>query len=195
MVRNYDFQHYAPAAARYLAYEVMHQLLAVMVFPADAPFVDEVLAYWGVADVSSLRELGVHGFCADDLERKRRFGDMAPIVTAAAQRGIPLACRVCDRAAETLSIGIRLVGNCFERGTVRVAVIGGVAQDVYIRNELVRALDRSEERRYVMVKPELSNAAGAILLALRNCGVFADDSVLANLRTSDPQHLDTLLQG
>jgi glucosamine kinase len=60
-VRNYDFHHYAASAARHLGYEAVHRIIAGETEAADLEFVQEVLAFWKVADRDGLCGLGDGG--------------------------------------------------------------------------------------------------------------------------------------
>jgi glucosamine kinase len=179
-VRNYDFHHAPATAARYLAYNAVHRLLAGEVAGDDA-FLAEVLAYWQVVDLRALREMGLFGFVADRFERDRRFGEMAPLVTAAAERGSPVARQICDQAAEALGVGVRLIGGCFLSESVPVAFIGGAVGSTYLRRALESTLMRAEKPRFVIEEPVFSSAVGAIIMALQNCGTRIDDAVASNL--------------
>ena len=165
-VRGYDF-HYGPATqARSLAYAVVHCLLAGDAGPDDGALVDAVLEFWHVTDLAGLCELGTRGFVADYFERNRRLGEMAPLVTAAASGGAPLACRECDRVAEMLGLGIRLIGGCFAGNAVSVALIGGMIRSPYMQAAVARALSKSAGGRYTIVEPAASGEAGAARMAL-----------------------------
>ncbi len=167
-VRGYDF-HYGPATqARSLAYAVLHCLLAGDAGPDDGELMEAVLDFWQVADLAGLRELGAQGFVSDRFERSRRLGEMAPLVTAAASDGVPLACRECDQVARMLGLGIRLVGGCFEGGSlpIPVALIGGLVRSPYMRVAAARVLSESAGERYDIVEPAASSEAGAARMAL-----------------------------
>ena len=167
-VRGYDF-HYGPATqSRSLAYAVLHSLLAGDAGPDDGELVAAVLDFWQVADLAGLREMGTRGFVAERLERNRRLGEMAPLVTAAASGGVPLACRECDRVAGMLCMGIRLVGGCFEGEAlpIPVALIGGMIRSPYMQAAVARTLSESAGGRYDIVEPAASSEAGAARMAL-----------------------------
>ncbi|WKL01131.1 hypothetical protein Q0F98_30810 [Paenibacillus amylolyticus] len=50
--------------------------------------------------------LGIAGFAENKQAINRKFGQMASMVTEAADRNIPLAVRVCGSAADTAVVGI-----------------------------------------------------------------------------------------
>ena len=92
-------------------------------------------------------------------------------MTAAASDGAPLARRECDRAAEMLGTGIRLVGGCFAGDAVSVALIGGMVRSPYMQDAMERALGKSTGKRYDIkeyniVEPVACGEAGAARMAL-----------------------------
>lgn len=188
-VRNYDFHHSSPAHARALSYATVHSLLAGETEPADTDVIEAILHFWNVDSVGQLRVLGRAGFIGDHFERSRRFGDMAPLVTAAALEGAPLACRACDQAACDLSRGIRLVGGCFERESISIALIGSLIRSSYMQTAMARILAQSENKRYCIVEPAFSSEVGAALMALQLAGVETSEGLRATLRRKEPTPL------
>ncbi len=170
-IRNYDFHHAPSAQARSLSYDAVHALLADEAGAADAELVGAILDFWRIGSLGELRELGLHGFIADRFERGRRFGEMAPLVTAAAGQGSPLACRVCDQVADALGTSIRLVGGCFALDSVPIALIGGVIRSPYMQGAIARALGGIRDRQYDITEPAFSGEAGAARMALRHLGI------------------------
>ena len=170
-IRNYDFHHAPSAQARSLAYDAVHALLAGEAGAADAELTAAILDFWHVGSLAELRELGLRGFLADRFERGRRFGEMAPLVTAAARQGSPLARRVCDQVAAALGTSIRLVGGCFGLNSVPVALIGGVIRSPYMQEAMGRVLGESAGKSYDIVEPAFSGEAGAVRMALRELGI------------------------
>jgi len=170
-IRNYDFHHAPMAQARSLSYDVVHALLAGEAGAADAELVGAILDFWHIPSIDELHELGTHGFIADRFKRGRRFGEMAPLVTAAAGRGSPLACRVCEQVAAALGTSIRLVGGCFSLDCIPVAFIGGVIRSPYMQGAMARALGENGDRRYDIVEPAFSGEAGAAQIALQGLGI------------------------
>jgi glucosamine kinase len=183
-VRNYDFHHYAPTAARYLSYDTVFRIIAGETGAADRDFVETILDYWEAPDLAALAALGARGFIEDDQERKYRFGGMAGRVTRAAADGVPVARAVCDRAAAALSTGIRLVGACFPEDPVLVALVGSVARSPYVFQAVEQALAQDANRVYCLVHPALSPVQGAVLMALERAGVAADEALLKTLAES-----------
>lgn len=180
-VRNYDFHHSPATQARSLAYNTVHAVLAGEAEEADTEFVAAVLAFWNVGNIGELRELGRQGFVADRFERSRRFGELAPLITAAALEGAPLACRECDGVAEYLSQGIRLVGGCFEGEAVSVALIGSLIRSHYLQAAIARTLAQSQTKRFYIVEPAFSSEIGAALMALQLLGIGMTNALRAAL--------------
>lgn len=182
-IRNYDFRHYAYSAARHLSYDAVYRILAGSIQPEDTEFVAQVLTFWQVEDLAGLRELGLVGFATDRFECNRLFGEMAPLVTAAALKGVPLTCTVCDAAIDALGIGIQLLGNAFADESVPVALIGGAINSDYIHQGVENALSKSGEKRYTVVEAAFPSEVGAFLLALTQHGIKIDDTILSTLKT------------
>jgi glucosamine kinase len=183
-IRNYDFSHYAPTAARHLAYEAVFRIIAGEAGAPDRDFVQEVLAFWKAADLAALRELGAAGFREDRQERNYEFGKMASLVTGAAAKGAPLARAVCDQAAAVLALGIGLVGACFSEKTVLLALVGSAVRAPAMRQALEQALSSQANRSYRLVEPALSAVHGAVLMALEQGGTRIDEGLVRGLAES-----------
>jgi glucosamine kinase len=126
------------------------------------------------------------------MERDRRFGKMAPIFTSAALRGVPLAQRVCDRAAQSLATGVRLVGACFESQSIPVTCIGSVIRHPYMKTALSLELSARGNKNYFMVEPMLSASAGAALMELKLLGVPLTDQVISHLKNGPERSVCTV---
>jgi glucosamine kinase len=180
-IRNYDFHHYAASAARYLSYETVHRIIAGEYHRDDEGFIKNVLDYWKVASIESLCKIGMNGFTSSTHESNKQFGNMCPLVTDAAERGIPLARSICDAGAKKVEIGVRLVGECFRNEEVPVSLIGGVARSGYMLKAISRGLSRQAKRKYTLVKPAFSAVAGAALLGLELAGIAVNKQTEATL--------------
>jgi N-acetylglucosamine kinase-like BadF-type ATPase len=183
-IRNYDFHHYAPSAARFLSYETVFRIIAGEGEDMDLPLVEAVLSFWGVNDLAELSQLGARGFEEDRRERNLRFGQMAELVTRAAVAGVPVACTVCQEAAQALARGIRLVGACFPPGRVPVALVGSVARSAFLEKALILTLSKSQYQDYQVMEPVLSSVQGAVLMALEHVGRRVDDALVSTLIAS-----------
>lgn len=178
VLRNFDFNHYAPAAARSLAYDAVFRILAGETTGADAGFVEQVLAFWQVADLAALREQAAGNAQRDEREVNRAYGRMAQLVTDAAADGVPLARAVCETAVREFSVGIRLVGNGFASDRVALALIGSAARSHYMRERLAQVLSAQRGKRYHLVEPALAPVAGAVLMALEHYGIALEEPLL-----------------
>jgi glucosamine kinase len=152
--------------------------------PGDRGFREAVLAFWDTVDVAALAELGARGFIADRQERNYRFGKLAGMITAAAGHGVPIARAVCDQAATTLGIGIRLVGSCFPDAPIPVALEGSVVRSPYLERAVKQVLARKANLEYQVVEPALSSVQGAVLMALERCGRVIDSALVHRLAKS-----------
>lgn len=185
MLRNQDYQHYA-GAARHLAYECVHRLLAGYGAEEDQGLLREVLAYWKVNTLEELYERGSKGFVEGVHEQMRGFGQMGPIVTRAAAEGSPVAIDVCNGLVHALEVGIRLIGAGFRGEQVPVAFMGSVIQDRFMTERLTNGLQQGlGHKQYTVVQPRLLPAAGAALLALKLCESPIRDDVLQRLEQYD----------
>ena len=124
--------------------------------------------------VAALAALAADRFTIDGVECNYRLGAMAPLVTTAALAGSPLAQSVCDQAARSVAIGIRLVGTAFKLERVPFALIGGSARSGYMQQAVAESL-RPSGGRYEAVAPALPPVAGAVLMALSQCGRAGDE--------------------
>lgn len=180
-IRNYDFHHYAASAARHLAYDAVHRIIADEFQTEDEGFVNEVLAYWKVPSIASLCKIGTDGFISNRQDCNRYFGDMGPIVTTAAAQGVPLAQSVCDKGAKAVETGIRLLGQCFTNEDVPVSLIGSVARSAYVSQAVSERLGKIANKRYMIVKPAFSAVAGSAIMGLELLGVEITDAVANSL--------------
>ena len=184
--RNYDFHHYANTAARALALDAVHRLLAGEAQEADTAFVLAVVEFWQAEDLSGLRNrvLALNG--VERMQIVHAFGSMAFLVTRFAAQNAPLPLRVCQSAAQAVRIGICMLGEEFTTPPISVALIGSAARSPAMQQALDAELSRFAPGKYRIVEPALSSVAGAILMALRDAGIAPDDALTARLR-SHPQ--------
>lgn len=180
-VRNYDLHHYATSAARFLAYNAVYELLAGNSSGGDQRLVEDILAYWKVSTVGELSGLARRGFVEDRRERNRVFGDLAPVITRAAEAGSPLAQAVCDRAIHEIIVGIEMLGLYFSQPEVKVSFIGSVANCGYFRQQLHSILNSGKNKTYSIVQPVFSPVAGAVLLAYKQLSIPIGPEIRSNL--------------
>jgi len=113
----------------------------------------------------------------------RAYGAGAPLVTAAAERSVPLACAVCTDAAKQLAQGVRLLGSLFALEPIPYALIGSVARSAYVQRQLTTALATPTNHVYRFTEPILAPEAGAALLALQRQGSLIDARLIQRLRS------------
>ncbi len=166
-VRNYNFNHYAATAARFLSYDCIHRIIAGETDDTDAQLIRQAFAHFAVDDVSELTRLGMAGFAQGRHDQIKLLGDFGPIVTGAASAGSQLAARVCARAAGDLVTGVRLLGACFASDRVSVAFMGSVAGSPFIHRALRDVFAHSMNKLYRIVEPALPAVLGAVMMALQ----------------------------
>ncbi|RAR38987.1 N-acetylglucosamine kinase [Paenibacillus sp. MDMC362] len=181
-IKNVDFHHYAASAARFLSYDAVYQMLAGNIHPSDESLVLQIQSYWGVENRDQLRMLAVAGFIKDRQERDKKFGEMAPLITTAAEAGSPLARSVCDEAMKQIMVGVEILGSFFQSDHVPVTGIGSVVNCAYMKSKLINSLQTGINKRYEFHNPQLSAAAGAVLMAFRSLGLLVDSHRVESMR-------------
>ncbi|MGO4729960.1 BadF/BadG/BcrA/BcrD ATPase family protein [Paenibacillus sp. 2KB_22] len=185
-LRNDQFGHYAPTAARFLAYDTVHSILAGRYELQDEEWIEQVLTYWQVSSVRELAALGVSGFAYNQQATNRRFGQMAPLVTEAAVRNIPLAVRVCDSAADTAVVGILMLASCFDQPTVSMAMTGSCLSSPYMVRAVQKGLDaayRPDGKRIQYITSDLLAVGGALLDAYHLAQINVSDNISTVLQS------------
>ena len=181
-VESGQFQHYA-GAARHVAFDVVHQVLAGRAEPADGALVARVLEHWGAADVDALRRVLLQREDVARNEVKRAFGSFAPVVTELAD-GSPLADRALRRLAEVTADGVLLLAPLLRDTPVAVSLAGSLALAPAFSTRLDAALDVPGAAPVRLLPPALDPLAGAAFLALRRLGVPLGAEVVQRLRSS-----------
>ncbi|PQP80105.1 ATPase [Paenibacillus sp. PCH8] len=190
-LRNDQFGHYAPTAARFLAYDAVHSILAGRYEPEDQEWVQQVLTYWNVTSIRELATLGVSGFAENKQATNRKFGQMAPLVTEAAVRNIPLAVRVCDSAADTAVVGILLLASCFDQPTVSFTLTGSCLSSPYMVEAVQKGLNAActaEEKRIQYITSNVPAVGGALLDAYELAGIAMRDHISTVLQSELNRH-------
>ncbi|MFB4327756.1 N-acetylglucosamine kinase [Paenibacillus sp. CR_12] len=180
-IKNVDFHHYAASAARFLSYDTVYQMLAGNIHSSDKSLVRQIESYWGVENMDQLRMLASTGFIKDRQERDKKFGEMAPLVTTAAEAGSRLARGVCDEAIRQIMVGVEILGSFFHSDHVPVTGIGSVVNCAYMKSKLMNSLQSGINKQYEYRSPQLSAAAGAVLMALRNLGLQVDTHMVETI--------------
>lgn len=175
-VRNYDFAHYARAAARHIGSRAVVELIGRG--NPESAFARQLFDHWDLDSMVDLRErlLDDEYFTTD--ESGNAFDSVAPLVTDGASAGSPLACDVCDDALDEVVDAVRAVGSYFENGPVPVAPMGAVLRSEYMSRELGDRV--AESTRFRFVEPTLSPVAGAVYMSLDRIG--STDGVIDTLR-------------
>lgn len=181
-IRNVDFHHYAASAARFLSYEAVYQLLAGMIDSSDETLVGQIQSFWDIGNMEQLRMLALTGFIKDRQEREKKFGEMAPLVTSAAEAGSRLAQNVCNEAMKQIMIGVEIIGSYFQQEHISVTGIGSVINCPYMTTQFRDSLKLSPNNHYEFATPQLSAAAGAVLLAFRKLGVDVNEHTIEWMR-------------
>lgn len=169
-IRNYDFHHYAASAARYISYETVYEVLAGHRDRSDEALLNAMLQHWKVEKLQDFAELARQGFYDDKRERDKQFGQFAPMVTDAAEKGSSAARLVCNRATAQIKVGIDLTGSAFASDEVEVAYIGSVISSAFVSDELTRLLADGRNKSYKITSPKYEPVVGSVLLALKAMG-------------------------
>ncbi|MEJ5869305.1 BadF/BadG/BcrA/BcrD ATPase family protein [Pseudokineococcus sp. 5B2Z-1] len=167
-VENGQLAHYA-GGARHLAFEAVQQVLVGAAGPDDADLVAALLAAWGAADVAGLRTAALEVDRAGRHAVTRRYGALAPLVTAAASTS-PLADRAVRALAERTARGVLLLAPLVGRGPVRVSTTGAVASDPAFRARLREVLVVPGAAPTLLVPPAGDAVLGAVIMALELAG-------------------------
>ncbi|KOP68591.1 ATPase [Bacillus sp. FJAT-18019] len=173
-IKNIDFHHYAASAARFLSYDAVYLLLAGNIHRTDETLVRLIQSYWDVENMDQLRALASHGFIKERQERNKKFGEMAPMITTAAEAGSRLAQSVCNEAMRQIMIGVKILGSFFQSDQVSVTGIGSVINSPYMKTKFMDSLQSGINKQYEFQNPQLSATAGAVLMALRGLEVPVD---------------------
>ncbi|MCQ4088616.1 N-acetylglucosamine kinase [Saccharibacillus sp. JS10] len=176
-LRNYDFGHHADSGARFLAYQAVYDVLAGRESPGDSVLVRDMLRFFRTPDLRELTEAASRSFSLDTERRDRLFGLFAPVVTREATAGSPIAVRVCDEAIRQIGVGADLLSSFFAGPDIRISQTGSVASSEYFLDALQDLICSQPGRRFVWTEPQLTPAAGAVLIAYESLGLSFGDSM------------------
>ncbi|MEH7344341.1 BadF/BadG/BcrA/BcrD ATPase family protein [Bacillus sp. JJ1532] len=180
-IRNYNFHHDSKAAARYLAYSVIYEIISKNPPPNEQAFVSSVLHYWGVESIQQLRLLASIGFDHNQIDSVQKLSNMGRIVTSGAANGSGIAQRACHHVANSLITGIELVASMFSSNPVPLSLIGGVANHPFVKSLILKQLESNNFKQFTYSSPKLAPALGAILYAYHMMGIQVNEEVLNNL--------------
>lgn len=178
-VESGQFEHYA-GAARHVASHVVHGILTGADRPPDAPLVAAVLAHWGVPDVPALRRATLQTSGGDRTTTTRRYGALAPSVTAHADTS-PLGDAALRTLARRTATGVLLLAPLVGRAPVAVALVGGLGGSAAFARRVGDALDVPGATPTRLVPAALDPLGGAALLALEVAGVATSAAVVQRL--------------
>lgn len=182
IVRNYDFHHDSEAAARFLSYSSIYEIVTENTSPEDEAFVQSVLNYWDVKDITQLRSIASKGYCENHIEAIQKLSQMGNVVTTGAEGGSKIAYRACEKVVESLTTGIKLVASMFSSKEVSVAFTGGVANHPFITELLQKQLELKKSPKKLIYKAsQLPPVLGAVLLAYDKVGVSSTNEVVEKL--------------
>lgn len=176
------FQHYA-GGARHLVQDLMHRILIGDHTDADVKLVKTVLAWWEARDVGELRRivLGLGGQDYNDV--KRRYGGLAPAITAAVENS-PLADAAVTCLAAKTAVGVRLLAPLINTSAVPVALAGALATSAEFADRITRILSASSEPNLTIASAALDPLGGAALMALESVGVAVTPELVRRLQVS-----------
>lgn len=180
-ILTYAFPLLLGTSSFQIAWFVIAAIIAGMQQREDKEFVQEILDYLSMKDAKQLGEV----FLTENwfmTEFGMHLREVAPIVTAAAMKGVPLACDACERAIYNVEQAIRVLGRSFTSETVIYGLTGSVLRSCYIRRGVEQRLCMSTDKRYELISHPLSPAAGAVVIALEKVGVECSEEVITALR-------------
>ncbi|MFC9707898.1 N-acetylglucosamine kinase [Paenibacillus sp. NPDC056933] len=190
-LRNDQFGHYAPTAARFLAYDTVHSILAGRYELQDQLLIERVLMYWNVTSIPELAALGVAGFAENRQAINRKFGQMAPLVTEAAALNIPLAVRVCESAADTAVVGILMIASCFDDQQVSMTLTGSCLSTPYMVEAVRKGLDAAYTQggqKIHYITSNLPAVGGALLDAYHLAEIQVPEGITSELQSELKLH-------
>lgn len=174
------FQHYA-GGARHLVYDVMQRILAGNNTDADLKLIQTVLSWWEAQHIDDLRRIVLGLSSQDRNEVKRRYGGLAPAITAAVHSS-PLAEAAVTHLAEKTALGVRLLTPLIDGTAVPVALAGALATSPEFADRTTRAL--TSEPRISVTTATLDPLGGAALMALESAGVAPTPQLINQLQAS-----------
>jgi glucosamine kinase len=194
IVKSLDFHHDTEAAARFLSYSVIYQLISEKIIKQeDQNLVQQVLSFWNLRSIEELRMLAVQGFSSNKISALKKMSEMAPIVTTSAEKGSLVSYKACSQLVESLIIGIQLVSTVFTKRSVPLAFVGGVINTKYVNDLLINRLDSKPTiKRFNISTPNLSPVLGAIIKAYHYLNIDLSEDIIKNLLVSDK--INTLYQ-
>jgi len=180
-VESGQFEHYA-GGARHLVFDVVHLLLQGLAGSADTDLSSRVMGHWNVTGLPDLRSALLAQAGLHRNEVKRRYGDLAPTVTALAESS-PLADRALRVLTDKTACGVLLLAPLAGDAPVPVALTGSLARDPAFSTRLVDSLRVPGATPTQLVPAALGPLGGAALLAYQQAGATPDPDVIARLQS------------
>ncbi|CAM3352339.1 BadF/BadG/BcrA/BcrD ATPase family protein [Occultella aeris] len=181
-IESGQFEHYA-GGARHLVFDVMRRLLSETDPLETDPLVPQILEYWRAADLSDLRRIVLELGNIDRNVRKRRYGDLAPTVTAAADESALADAALRSLASKTAD-GVAVLAPLIGTRPVPVAVSGSLAGDPAFVGRLGDALGASRGVPTRLVAPVMDPLGGAALIAYELAGIDRSRQLIERLTTA-----------
>lgn len=127
---------------------------------AASSLADAVLAFFGTRDPAVLRQR-----LQDPQLGRARIAELAPAVIAGAQEGDALAAALLrEGATELVALGRSIGDRLFPRGTVPLALTGGLAENPTYRSVVAEAIHHQAPRLHLQ-ESQHAPVVGAALLA------------------------------
>jgi|GEM_PF-596541 glucosamine kinase len=181
-----SLEHYA-GGARHLVFDAIRRILLGHAGGPDAALLTAVLDHWRVSSIGQLRRAIVDQAELDRNEVKRKYGELAPVITGAVDSS-PLAAASVDALAVRTADGVRLLAPLIGTDPVPVVLIGSLATargfadrfEGALIGEVAQGMGQ-EDPAITVVPAALDPLRGAALLAYELAGLPVDEALLAQL--------------
>jgi glucosamine kinase len=168
-------EHYA-GGARHLVFDAIQRILLGQGIDRDAALITAILDHWQVSTIDELRRRMVDQGELDRNEVKRKYGDLAPVITGAVESS-PLAAAAVSALASRTAQGVRLLAPLIGTDPVPVALTGSVATATGFVDRFASAV-RQQAPMITLVPAALDPLRGAALIAYEQIG-WAIDGIRA----------------
>ncbi|WP_102349252.1 BadF/BadG/BcrA/BcrD ATPase family protein [Bacillus sp. Marseille-P3661] len=172
-----EFRYNAVAGAADLGLDFACRAIAGKGKQADEECINRMLTYFNVTSIEGIRDLFLSGQV-----QTNTFSPLAPFITDAAERGLPLASGVCNRALDKSKFAIDLMGSSFTAGSISVVLIGSVWQSTYMKKGLEWRLSLPAHKEYKLIQPQFTPVAGAAIMALESIDCHPNEEMLKRLK-------------
>jgi glucosamine kinase len=172
-----SLEHYA-GGARHLVFDAIRRILLGHSTESDDDLLARVLDHWQVSSIGQLRRAIVDQAELDRNEVKRKYGELAPVITAAVDDS-PLAAASVGTLAVRTAAGVRLLAPLIGTDPVPVVLIGSLATARGFADRFEQAV--VAEPTISVVPAALDPLRGAALMAYELAGVPVDTALLDQL--------------